>query len=71
ADLFAWQIRRHIAFEQPKPPSGILHSFLGKYGVNGNITGPYLDDLVRNLNNGLLLKDECLFFLPKDFQKPK
>jgi hypothetical protein len=72
ADLFAWQIRRHVAYEQPKlePPSEILDGFLGKFGVNGNITGPYLNELVQALNEGgLLLKSECLFFLPKEYKE--
>ncbi|MBF6567791.1 MAG: hypothetical protein IVW54_02820 [Candidatus Binataceae bacterium] len=67
ADLFAWQIRRHIAYEQPKaePLSNILYSFLGKYGVSGVMTGPYLTEFVQALNKGLLLKVDCSFFLPK------
>jgi hypothetical protein len=68
ADLFAWHIRRYIAYELPKgaAPSVVLQSFLGKFGVSCNMTGPYLDELVRKLNQGLLLKADCQFFLPND-----
>jgi hypothetical protein len=68
ADLFAWQIRRHIALEQPKgtQTNQILDSFLAKYGVSGQMTGPYLEDFVKSLNTGMLLKANCRFFLPKN-----
>ena len=71
ADLFAWQIRRHIAYEQPKgePPSDILGSFLDQFGVSGNMTGPYLDELVQSLNKGFLLKANCQLLLPKEITK--
>jgi hypothetical protein len=73
ADLLAWQIRRHVAYEQPKgePPSEILYSFLGHFGVSCNMKGEYLSDLVQALNNDLsldeqdlILKADCQFFLP-------
>jgi len=74
ADLLAWQIRRHVAYEQPKgePPSEILKSFLGRFGVSCNMKGEYLDELVQALNKdlplpdrGLILKADCQFFLPR------
>jgi len=67
ADLFAWQIRRHIALEQPKniAPSDILESFLGKYGVSSQMPGEYLDVFVRSLNSGVSLKADCQFHLPR------
>lgn len=75
ADLFAWQIRRHVAYEAPKnePLSPILESFLGdKYGVSCNFTGEYLEAMARVLRKdqpidqtGLMLKAQCQFHLPR------
>ena len=72
ADLFAWQIRRHSALEQPKrtETNQILYSFLAKHGVSGKMTGPYLEEFVKSLNTGMLLKANCQLFLPED-KRPK
>ncbi len=66
--LFAWQIRRHLALEQPKgiQSNDFLDSFLAKYGVSGQMTGPYLEEFVRSLGSGMLLKANCRFLLPSD-----
>jgi len=72
ADLFAWQIRRHLALEQPKgiQPNEFLNSFLARYGVSGQVTGPYLEEFVRSLNSGILLKSDLQLFLPSGEKPP-
>jgi len=74
ADLLAWQIRRHVTYEQPKgePLNPILDSFLARHGVSCNMTGPYLAEMVKVLRKdqpidqtGLILKAQCRFFLAK------
>lgn len=67
ADLFAWQIRKHLSEEQPKgvAHNEILDLFLAKYGVSSQMTGPHLEEFIRSVNSGLLsLKANCKFFLP-------
>jgi hypothetical protein len=68
ADIFAWQIRRHLTEEQPKGirHNGILDSFLAIYGASCNLTGEDLDSLARQYqsNSGLLFKSHARFYFP-------
>jgi hypothetical protein len=64
ADLFAWQIRKHISDEQPLgiQRNEILGSFLAKYGASCFMTAEHLAKLVQALNSGLLyLGANCQF----------
>jgi hypothetical protein len=78
ADLFAWQIRKHLSVEQPEKiqPNEILDSFLGKYGASLHMTGPQLEVFVRGINQGMALRLEaasrfCLPDSPEDvFNEP-
>lgn len=67
ADLYAWQIRRHLDREQPK---GIDHNdyldvLLARvYGVSNVIEGQHLEEFVANIGNGLMLKSNTKHFMP-------
>ena len=67
ADIFAWQIRRHLNEEQPQ---GIafnetVDSLLKMYGVSCYIGPENLTTLVYSIQHGLNLQADCGFFLPK------
>jgi hypothetical protein len=67
ADLYAWQIRRHLDREQPK---GIDHNdYLDVlcaqvYGVSNVIEGQHLEEFVANIGHGLMLKSKTTYFMP-------
>lgn len=69
ADIYAWQVRRHLDIEQPRDmmPNDYVDSLLGIHGASNVITADNMYDFVWNLkvNNGLMLKSETTFFLPK------
>jgi len=67
ADLYAWQIRRHLDKEQP---AGIDHNdYLDVlvaqiYGVSSVIEGDHLQEFVENIGHGLMLKSQTSYFMP-------
>jgi uncharacterized protein DUF3800 len=67
ADLYAWQIRRHLDREQP---TGIDHNdYLDAlvaqiYGVSSVIEGDHLQEFVANIGHGLMLKSKTSYFMP-------
>jgi hypothetical protein len=67
ADLYAWQIRRHLDKEQP---AGIDHNeYLDVlvaqiYGVSSVIEGDHLEEFVANIRHGLMLKSKTSYFMP-------
>jgi hypothetical protein len=67
ADLYAWQIRRHLDREQPKgvDRNDYLDVLLTQvYGVSNVIEGEHLEEFVANIGRGLMLKSNTTFFLP-------
>jgi Protein of unknown function (DUF3800) len=67
ADLYAWQVRRHLDVEQPMnvAHNDDLDSLLGIYGVSGQIKPEDMEEFVNNLHAGMTLKSKVLFLLPK------
>ncbi len=69
ADIYAWQVRRHLDMEQPHDltHNDYVDSLLGIHGASNIITADNMHDFVWNLkvNNGIMLKSETTFFLPK------
>ena len=67
ADLYAWQIRRHLDKEEPR---GIEHNdyldvlVAQVYGVSNIIEGKHLEEFVRNFGHGLMLKSRTSYFMP-------
>jgi Protein of unknown function (DUF3800) len=64
ADMYAWQIRRHLAEEQPKhlAHNDNLDGLLSLHGVSCYMRPEDLENLVAS--DGLLLQAACQFFLP-------
>lgn len=70
ADLFAWQINKHISFEQPRkiPPNIVLRTFTEtKYGVSCNMRGEDLDAMIKEITSGtgMLWQAQTRVFYPK------
>jgi hypothetical protein len=69
ADIYAWQVRRHLDMEQPRDMAhnDYVDSLIGIHGASNVITADNMYDFVWNLkvNNGLMLKSETTLFLPK------
>lgn len=70
ADMFAWQIRRHLAEEQPKgiPHNDNLDSLLSLHGVSCYMRPQDLENLVDS--RGMRLQAACDFFLPTSSLPP-
>lgn len=66
ADIFAWQIRRHLNMEQPQGVglNDILESLLGMHGVSCNVRPHDLIDLVYAIEHGLNIRSNAGYFLP-------
>jgi hypothetical protein len=66
ADIYAWQIRRHLDREQPQgiPPNDYIETLLDLHGASNNIKGEHLGEFVANVGHGLMLKADCGFYLP-------
>jgi len=69
ADVYAWQVRRHLAKEQP---FGISHndnldSLLSIFGASTIIEADHMHDFVwhSQLGTGLMLKSRVCHFIPK------
>lgn len=69
ADIYAWQVRRHLDREQPK---GIAHndnldSLLSMFGTNAIIEAEFMHDFVwhSKVGSGLMLKANACHFVPK------
>jgi Protein of unknown function (DUF3800) len=73
ADLYAWQVRRHLSEEQPQSGgvNDTLDSLLNMYGVNCNVRPEDLASLVYSINHGLDLKAHAGLYYPPgtDLQK--
>jgi hypothetical protein len=70
ADLFAWQIRKHLSVEQPRgiTPNDILRTFMDtKYGISCNMRGEDLAAMVNHITSGtgLLWQADTHGFGPK------
>jgi hypothetical protein len=66
ADLLAWEVRRHLAVEQP---TGTAHnerldSILAMQGVSCHVMPEHLDAFVRNFSHGLMLQAHCVHLIP-------
>jgi hypothetical protein len=66
ADLFAWQVRRHLNEELSR---GIAHndtldSIMGLHGVSCNVRGEDLENLVSSISRGLFFQTHAGYFLP-------
>jgi hypothetical protein len=70
ADLYAWQVRRHLDVEQRMnvPHNDDLDSLMGIYGVSGQIKPEHMADFVDNIHAGMTLKSDVLYFLPTTLQ---
>ncbi len=69
ADLLAWQIRRHLALEQPGglEHNEIIDTIVGQIlGVSCQIRPEDLRDFVASIGHGLLLKSDCQYHIPKE-----
>jgi hypothetical protein len=66
ADLFAWQIRRHLNEEQPRglAVNDTLDSIMGMHGVSCNVRGEDLENLVSSITHGLFLQSHAGYLLP-------
>lgn len=68
ADIFAWQIRKHLATEQPKgiPHNENMDSLLAMHGTSTIIEPDFMQDFVWHIqmNMGLMLKSNALHFTP-------
>jgi len=66
ADLFAWQIRRHLNEEQPQgiPHNDVLDSLMGMHGVSCNVRGEDLQNLVSSITGGIFFRSHAGYFLP-------
>jgi hypothetical protein len=66
ADIWAWQIRRHLNEEQPKkiPHNEFVESILAMRGVSCHVTPEDLQALVYSIQHGLSLSAHCTFSLP-------
>jgi hypothetical protein len=69
ANVYAWQVRRHLAKEQPL---GIHHndnldSLLSIFGVSTIVEADHMHDFVwhSRLEMGLMLKSRACHFIPK------
>jgi len=73
ADLYAWQVRRHLNEEQPQgfEANDALDSLMKLYGASCNVRPQDLASLVYSINHGLDLKAHVGFFYPPgtDLQK--
>jgi hypothetical protein len=70
ADLFAWEIRKHLSAEQPRgvPPNDILRTFVEtKYGISCNMRGEDLEAMVKHITSGagMLWQADISAFGPK------
>jgi hypothetical protein len=69
ADIFAWQVRRHLATEQRlgMSPNDNLNSLTSIYGSSSLIGPDEMRDFVwhSQMGMGLMLKAKTLFFMPK------
>ena len=68
ADIYAWQVRRHLDKEQPLAikHNDNLDSLLSLYGVNSIIEADHMQDFVwhNQLGSGLMLKSNACHLLP-------
>jgi hypothetical protein len=67
ADLYAWQIRRHLDKEQPNKieHNGYLDVLVARvYGVSSAIDGEHLEEFVANIGHGLMLKSRTTYLFP-------
>jgi hypothetical protein len=67
ADLYAWQIRRHLDKEQPNRVvhNDYLDVLAGQvYGVSNVIEGEHLEEFAANIGHGLMLKSRTTYLLP-------
>lgn len=67
ADLYAWQIRRHLDKEQPNKieHNDYLDVLVARvYGVSSAIDGEHLEGFVANIGHGLVLKSRTTYLLP-------
>jgi hypothetical protein len=67
ADLYAWQIRRHLDRDQPNKIEhndhlDVLVAHI--YGVSSAIDGEHLEEVVANIGHGLMLKSRTTYLLP-------
>lgn len=67
ADIYAWQIRRHLDKEQPNQIEhndylDVLSAQV--YGASSVIEGEHLEEFVANIGHGLMLKSRTTHFLP-------
>lgn len=74
ADIFSWQIRRHLDREQPQniPHNDYIDSLLGMFGVSNIIEPQYLEEYVwhSQTGQGLTLKTGTQFFTPRVQSSP-
>ncbi len=67
ADLYAWQIRRHLDKEVPNKIAHNDHLDIlaaQVYGVSSVIEGEHMEEFVANIGNGLMLKSRTGYLLP-------
>jgi hypothetical protein len=66
ADVLAWQIRRHLAIEQPLDieHNEIVDSILAMPGVSCQIKPEHLQAFVANMGHGLMLMSDCRYLIP-------
>jgi hypothetical protein len=66
ADLYAWQIRRHLDKEQPNriEHDNYLDKLLAQiYGISNVIEGEHLEEFASNIGHGLVLRSRTTYHI--------
>ena len=67
ADIYSWQIRRHLDKEQPNriEHNDYIDRLLGQiHGVSNVIEGEHLEEFAANIGHGLMLRSKTTYFMP-------